>query len=150
MTQHTFQQKDELVVLKVFFIEHGLFMQEYCCRRLQLPRGEVQHTDDLREEIISVATNYSIPSPLLCFSSLFSLSPSLLSASTNPNVTALQKQVSPPLWVLQGCVIQMPVIKFTKKLHIDNGKHKDVAAAANWCAFCFDSSPSVNPCRRRN
>lgn len=65
-------------------------MWEYSCRRLQPPTGDPKVSTETiwgRKLSASLQT-ISIPSPLLCFSSKFSPSLSLLSDSTNPNVTA--------------------------------------------------------------
>lgn len=111
------------------------------CRSLQPPAGDqkVLQTDDLRREIISVATNCFHPiSSLMSLFKVFSLC--LLSDSTDPNVTAHSKQVSPPWWVLQGYVIQMLVAFFIEELQNDIGRHKDatealLTACAARCVF---------------
>lgn len=133
VTQHALQQKDELLVLKGFFFlkNKGSLCRNTLaggCSRRQATQRFSTETIWGRKLSASPQT-ISIPSPLLCLSSKFSPSLSLLSDSTNPNVTAHSKQVSPPLWVLRGYVIQMPVILFTKELQNDTGRHKDAAEA---------------------
>lgn len=120
-------------------------MHEYSCRRLQPPTGDqkVQQTDDLRMEIISVATNRFLPIPSLMFLfKVFSLC--LLSDSMDPNATAHSKQVSPPWWVLWGNKIQMLVAFFYKgvaKWH-RQGQRRNLSSADSLC--CLVCVPTVH------
>lgn len=123
-------------------------MQEYSCRRLQPPTGDpkVQHRDDLREEIISVAANYFHPiSSLMSLFKVLSLSLPLIRFDESKCHRALQTGISPFVGFTRlrdsnaGYIIHKGVAKWHRKAQRCGG------SAANWCVLSFDSPPQVSP-----
>lgn len=123
-------------------------MWEYSCRRLQPPTGDpkVQHWDDLREKIISIAANYFHPiSSLMFLFKVLSLSLPLIWFDESKCHRAFQTGIPSFVGFTRlrdsnaGYIIHEGVAKWHWKAQRCGG------SAAKWCVFSFHSPPQVSP-----